>query len=170
MSVVEPLTALETADQQQLGALLLDSIEQGASVGWVNPASPDNIEAYWQTIASDLSRGGRSVLVVRKQGDIIASLQLEYAGKPNSVHRAEVQKVLVHSSQRRRGLGRLLMQRAEDIARSRGRSLLVLDTESASAGQRLYESMGYVVAGEIPNFVIGTNGGWTPTTYMYKQL
>ena len=170
MSAVEPLAAIERADQQQLAALLLDAIEQGASVGWVNPASPDNIEAYWQTIASDLSQGARSVLVVREGGGIIASLQLEYAGKPNSVHRAEVQKVLVHSSQRRRGLGRLLMQRAEEIARSRGRSLLVLDTESASAGQRLYESMGYVAAGEIPNFAIGTNGGWTPTTYMYKLL
>ena len=147
-----------------------DSIEHGASVGWVKPASPDNIEAYWQTIASDLARGDRSVLVLRENGSIIASLQLEYAGKPNSVHRAEVQKVLVHSSQRRRGLGRLLMQRAEDLARARSLSLLVLDTESASAGQRLYESMGYVAAGEIPNFAIGTNGGWTPTTYMYKLL
>ena len=148
----------------------MDSIAQGASVGWVNPAPPDNIEAYWQTIAADLSRGGRSLLVVREGGAIVASLQLEYAGKPNSVHRAEVQKVLVHSAYRRRGLGRLLMRRAEDIARSRGRSLLVLDTESASAGQRLYESMGYVAAGEIPHFAIGTNGGWTPTTYMYKLL
>ncbi len=170
MIVVEPLAALEAADQQQLGVLLLDSIQQGASVGWTNPASLDNIQAYWKTIAQDLLRGSRSVLVVREGGAIVASLQLEYASKPNSVHRAEVQKVLVHSSQRRRGLGRLLMQRAEEIARSRGRSLLVLDTESASAGQWLYESMGYVAAGEIPKFAIGTNGGWTPTTYMYKLL
>jgi GNAT superfamily N-acetyltransferase len=107
---------------------------------------------------------------MRENGKIIASVQLEFAGKPNGLHRGEVQKMLVHSSQRRKGLGRQLMSRVEAIARARGRSLLVLDTESSSAGQRLYASVGFAAAGEIPNFAIGTFGGWTPTTYMYKLL
>jgi hypothetical protein len=46
----------------------------------------------------------------------------------------------------------------------------VLDTETASAGQHLYASLGFIAAGEIPQFAIGTNGGWSPTTYMYKLL
>jgi hypothetical protein len=47
---------------------------------------------------------------------------------------------------------------------------LVRDTETASAGQRLYASLGFIAAGEIPKFAIGANGGWSPTTYMYKLL
>lgn len=168
--MVETLDSLGAQDQQQLSALLIDSIEHGASVGWVNPVDAASVIAYWQMIASDLAEGRRSLLVIREDGKIIASMQLEYAGKPNGLHRAEIQKVLVHSAQRRQGLGKRLMETAETLARHRGRTLLVLDTESASAGQRLYASMGYVNAGEVPNFAIGTNGGWTPTTYMYKLL
>ena len=62
------------------------------------------------------------------------------------------------------------MMAAEACAKSRDRSLLVLDTETASAGQHLYASLGFIAAGEIPKFAIGTNGGWSPTTYMYKLL
>ncbi len=170
MAHVEQLATISSADHAALVALLRDSIENGASVGWVLPIGDGDIERFWDNVARDLGAGDRAVLVVREAGTIIASVQLEFAGKPNGRHRAEVQKMLVHSTHRRKGLGRELMLRAEALARERGRSLLVLDTESSSAGQRLYASVGFSVAGEIPNFAIGTMGGWTPTTYMYKLL
>ena len=46
----------------------------------------------------------------------------------------------------------------------------MLDTESDSAGQRLYEAAGYLKAGDIPRFCLGTISGWAATTYMYKHL
>ena len=62
------------------------------------------------------------------------------------------------------------MAALEDAARAAGRTLLVLDTESASNGQLLYAAMGYRAAGEIPDFAIGNSGGFVHTTYMYKLL
>jgi ribosomal protein S18 acetylase RimI-like enzyme len=90
--------------------------------------------------------------------------------KPNGRHRAEVQKVLVHSSLRRQGLGRALMRAIEAEARACARTLLVLDTESGSGAQTLYAGEGYIVAGQIPAFAMGNRGGYVPTTYMYKEL
>lgn len=153
-----------------LAGLLRDAVENGASVGYVVPIDEADLTAFWAGVFEDVTMGCRALFVVRDAGQIVGSTQLEFAAKPNGLHRAEVQKMLVHSSQRRKGLGRQLMMAAEACAKSRGRSLLVLDTETASAGQYLYASLGFIAAGEIPQFAIGTNGGWSPTTYMYKLL
>lgn len=170
MTEVETLSTFNDNDRRALAGLLRDAVENGASVGYVMPIDEADITAFWAGIFRDVVEGSRAVLVVRQSGQIVGSVQVEFAGKPNGRHRAEIQKMLVHSTQRRKGLGRQLMMAAEACAKSRGRSLLVLDTETASAGQYLYASLGFIAAGEIPQFAIGTNGGWSPTTYMYKLL
>jgi|LakMenEpi03Aug12_release.lakeMendotaPanAssembly.Ray.scaffolds.fasta_scaffold324308_1 ribosomal protein S18 acetylase RimI-like enzyme len=170
MTAVETLSSFDDNDRMALAGLLRDAVENGASVGYVMPIDEADISAFWAGIAKDVVEGSRALLVVRQSGQIVGTVQVEFAGKPNGHHRAEIQKMLVHSTQRRKGLGRQLMIAAEACAESRGRSLLVLDTETGSAGQHLYSSLGFIVAGEIPKFAIGTNGGWTSTTYMYKLL
>ena len=69
---------------------------------------------------------------------------------PNARHRAEVAKLLVHSSVRRRGVGRSLMAELERIARSAARTLLVLDTIADSDAERLYEALGWTKVARIP--------------------
>jgi ribosomal protein S18 acetylase RimI-like enzyme len=167
---VELLTEPSDIDLADLTSLLADAVEHGASVGYVIPFDIEELARYWVGIANDLPGGGRCVLAYRHQGRIVGSAQLELCGKPNGRHRAEVQKVLVHSKCRRLGIGRALMQAAEHEARERGRHLLVLDTESDSGAQQLYASQGYRAAGQIPQFAIGNRGGFVPTTYMYKLL
>ena len=170
MTAVEQLSSFEADDVRALAGLLRDAVENGASVGYVMPIDEADITAFWAGVFADVGQGRWTLFVVRDAGQIVGSVQLEFAGKPNGLHRAEVQKMLVHSAQRRKGLGRELMMAAENCAKSRGRSLLVLDTETASDGQPIYASLGFIAAGEIPQFAIGTNGGWSPTTYMYKLL
>ncbi|HEX4858043.1 MAG TPA: GNAT family N-acetyltransferase [Usitatibacteraceae bacterium] len=167
---IEILTEPSDLDLADLTALLADAVEHGASVGYVIPFDIEELARYWVAIAGELRGDGRCLLVYRHQGRIVGSAQLELCGKPNGRHRAEVQKVLVHSKCRRMGLGRALMQAAERAAIERGRHLLVLDTESDSGAQQLYAAEGYRAAGQIPQFAIGNNGGFVPTTYMYKLL
>ena len=67
----------------------------------------------------------------------------------------------------------ILMQAVEAAAAQRGRSLLVLDTETGSAGQHLYAALGYTAIGEIPQYAIATQGvdhGKVGSTFMYKIL
>ena len=170
MSLVISLLSVSTRDIDDLTALLTDAINNGASVGYVLPVEHNMINAYWRAIAEDVSAGSIALFAIRENEHIAASAQLAFCGKPNGRHRAEVQKVLVHSAHRRKGFGGRLMRAIEAHAFNCQRSLLVLDTETDSAGQRLYEATGYTAAGIIPRFAIGNSGGFVPTTYMYKIL
>ena len=167
---VERLDRVSENDLVDLTALLKDAVEHDASVGYVVPVDTTQLAAFWQGVARDMAEGTKVLFVVRHEGRIIGSTQLDFCMKPNGLHRAEVQKVLVHSAHRRNGLGRALMRAAENEAQRRGRHLLVLDTESGSGAQSLYANEGYTVAGQIPEFAIGNRGGFVPTTYMYKLL
>ncbi len=69
-----------------------------------------------------------------------------------------------------RGLGAALMRAAEDAARSRGRHLLVLDTVTGGDGARLYESLGWIRVGDIPQYALWPRGGYVATTYYYRDL
>jgi GNAT superfamily N-acetyltransferase len=77
--------------------------------------------------------------------------------------------MLVHRRARRHGLGAALMREAEDIARERGKTLLVLDTASADA-ERLYERMGWEKVGVIPGYALLPQGGLCQTTVYYRNL
>jgi ribosomal protein S18 acetylase RimI-like enzyme len=81
-----------------------------------------------------------------------------------------VQRVLVHRSARRQGIAEQLMHRLEEIARERGRSLLVLDTREGDAAERLYEKLGYTVAGVIPGYARSADGSLDASVFYYKQL
>jgi ribosomal protein S18 acetylase RimI-like enzyme len=55
-------------------------------------------------------------------------------------------------------------------ARARNLKVLVLDTRSGDPSQKLYESLGYRVVGEIPDYALGVGGRLISTTVMYFLL
>lgn len=154
----------------QLAALLQDSVHNGSSVGFLPPVAPETAEEFWRETLSEVAQGKRILLVAREDGQVAGSVQLALATRQNGLHRAEVQKVLVHTSFRRRGLARELMQRAEEAARAAGRTLLVLDTEQGSPAEALYEKCGYTRSGVIPQYALNTEGSLITTVVFYKVL
>jgi ribosomal protein S18 acetylase RimI-like enzyme len=62
------------------------------------------------------------------------------------------------------------MQRAEEIAQKEGRSTIVLDTREGDPSNLLYSSLGYFLAGSIPNYAKSANGELHVTNYYYKIL
>src|SRR5688572_10564449 len=83
------------ADFDDLGLLLRDAIEGGASVGFMLPVREPEMTAYWQGVFADVHAGRRIVLATRSNGRIVGSVQLEFADRPNGRHLAELQKLLV---------------------------------------------------------------------------
>jgi ribosomal protein S18 acetylase RimI-like enzyme len=158
------------AFRPELSALLIDAVDGGASVSFLAPLAREAADAYWQGVGADVASGTRVVLVARSGGQVAGCVHLAIATQPNARHRAEIQKLLVHSAHRRRGLARALMAAAEDEAQRLGRSLLVLDTEEGSHAERLYEQLGYQRAGVIPQFARSSSGGLRGTVLFYKQL
>lgn len=171
MVAIERLTVEGArAEMPGLVALLRDAVASEASVGFLDPLGEGEAEAYWRGVIAGVEQGERLLLVAREEGGIVGTAQLELATKPNAAHRAEVQKVLVLRSARRRGIGQALMDALETQARGAGRSLLVLDTRQGDAAERLYRRLGYVEAGVIPDYARSSAGTLDASVFFYKAL
>ncbi|WP_373324631.1 GNAT family N-acetyltransferase [Reticulibacter mediterranei] len=153
-----------------LVALLQDTAASGASVGFLPPLSEEEARQYWQVAFQGVADGSRVLLVAYDADTIVGSVQLELAMRPNGLHRAEVQKLFVLQSQRRRGIGEALMQAIEQAARERGRSLLVLDTRQGDNAERLYRRLAYHEVGVIPAYALSASGTLDGTVFFYKEL
>jgi GNAT superfamily N-acetyltransferase len=155
-----------------LAALIVDAVEGGASVNFMAGVSETEAAAWWAARIPDVADGTITAFVAREpeSGAIVASTILIRSRNANAPHRAEIGKVLVHRSMRRRGLGRALMEAAEARARVDGRWLLILDTEAGSAADTFYRGLGWTVLGTMPDHAYRSDGQLAPTTYFWKDL
>jgi ribosomal protein S18 acetylase RimI-like enzyme len=150
---VETLTSRSArAHLSELIVLLQDAVDSGASVGFLPPLSREAASDYWLSVFADVDAGHRLVLGAMDEARLVGSVQLELARKPNASHRAEVQRLLVHRSVRRQGIGERLMRALHELARQHGRTLLVLDTRQGDAAEQLYQKLGYTKSGVIPGY------------------
>lgn len=159
-------------DFAALAGVLTECVEGGASIGFMSPVPPTEVEAYWRKVIADLPGGARVILVLREaDGCIVGTAQLAAETRANGRHRAEVQKVLVRPAYRRRGLARRLMAEIESRARARGVTLLFLDTSEGRGGaQELYAELGYVYAGGIPGYALDPDGTPMKNAIYFKNL
>lgn len=173
----ETMYSLETIIPEQghvilseLVALLQDAVASGASVGFLPPLSEEEARAYWTSVLEDITQKKRVLLIARHSTQVVGAVQLELATKANAQHRAEVQKLFVLQRERRRGIGQLIMETIEPIARERGRTLLVLDTRLGDHAERLYRKLGYVEVGIVPSYAQSATGTLDATITFYKLL
>jgi acetyltransferase len=154
-------------------ALLQACVQSGASIGFLAPLAASAAGDYWTSLTPQVQAGTR-VLIVARDGDagaVVGSGQLAFETKPNGRHRAEVNKVMVLPSHRRRGIAARIMGALEAIARARGTRLLFLDTsEGAGGAQAFYETLGYTYAGGIPDYALDPDGRPAKNAIYYKLL
>jgi GNAT superfamily N-acetyltransferase len=164
------LDALDDTHIEGLADVLIDCVEGGASVGFLAPLTRERAEAFWRRVALCLPAGERALLVAEDERGICGTVQLVLGLPENQPHRADLVKMLVHRRARRRGLGAALMRAAEAAARERGKTLLVLDAVTGGAAAQLYERLGWVRVGDVPNFALMPDGAPCSTTYYYRDL
>ncbi|PHM69149.1 GNAT family N-acetyltransferase [Xenorhabdus kozodoii] len=167
--VVMQLNAINTK-RDQLIHLLHDCVESHASIGFIAPLEENEAEQYWRDVEADLTSGHRLLLIALDGENIAGSVQLSLCKKKNGPHRADVEKLMVHTAYRQRGIGRKLMNELERLAKQYRRHLLVLDTRTHDPASALYRKCGFIEVGQIPNFVIDANGEFSGTTYFYKLI
>lgn len=169
--VVRRMHALADPDIQALSDVLIDCVEGGASVSFMYPMTREKAETFWRGVAVSVTRGERILLVAEEQsGGIVGTVQVVLNLPENQPHRGDLIKMLVHRRARKQGVGAALLMAAEHSAKEAGKYLLVLDTITGHAGERLYARHGWQRAGEIPNFALWPDGRPCPTTYYYKLL
>ena len=168
---IRRLTSVEAHQQlDALAGVLEDCVAGGASVSYMAPFSHDDARSVFEGWAAEIEQGRRLLLAAFVNGDLVGTVQVVLALPPNQPHRAEIAKLLVHRSARRRGIARLLMEEAEAEARAEGKTLLVLDTVTGDAAERLYERLGWTRVGVIPRYALYPDGRPCDTTVFWKSL
>lgn len=162
---IKQIALLEEA-RDDLSELLVKVVEGGASIGFLAPISIDEASVYWESVPTpDI------ILFVATLDDkIVGSVQLHFVTKPNGTHRAEIAKLMTHPDYRRNGIARLLMQQAEEAARAKERTLLVLDTREGDPSNVLYTALGFIPCGRIPDFALSETGEYDATIIYFKKL
>jgi hypothetical protein len=75
--------------QDDLVELLQNAVHNGASVGFVCPLPREVARQYWHDVIKDVRQGSRLLLVLRIDGRVAGSVQLDLCTRPNGTHRAE---------------------------------------------------------------------------------
>jgi ribosomal protein S18 acetylase RimI-like enzyme len=155
-----------------LAQILHQCVEQGASVGFIQPFSLEQSTVYWEnTVLKAIKSASQFLWVAKVDSLIVGCVILDIDTPPNQQHRADVAKLLVHPSFHRQGIAKKLMYAIEQQGLSLGKSLLVLDTKTGDSAQSLYLSLGYKTVGIIPGFALNPAlDGYAGTTIMYKNL
>jgi ribosomal protein S18 acetylase RimI-like enzyme len=169
---VAPLKPAELAKSvERLAQILQACVHEGASIGFVMPFERSQARAYWlERVAAPHAAGSKLVLVATLGDNIAGTAQLDLDSMPSKRHHAEVSKVLVDPAFRRAGVARALMMDIERRAAKDGRWLLTLDT-AGDAAEALYRSLGYNLAGAIPNYARNAfEESYDATRLMYKDL
>ncbi|KPJ82138.1 MAG: hypothetical protein AMJ58_02515 [Gammaproteobacteria bacterium SG8_30] len=152
-----------------LCTLLIDAVHGGASVGFLAPLSHQAARQYWLEVTGQIAVG-RILWIAESHGAILGSVQLDPCRRENGRHRADVQKLLVLTTCRGRGVASALMAALEAHAAGDGRSLLVLDTIAGSAAECVYRHLGWQRVGEIPDYAAMPDGELRATAYYFKRL
>jgi ribosomal protein S18 acetylase RimI-like enzyme len=153
-----------------LAELLVDAVAGGASVGFLDDFDHGAATAWWQARAAAVADGSLAVWISAGPRGVTGTVSLAYAEKPNARHRAEVIKLAVRRDARGCGLGRSLLAAAEQAAAASGITLLLLDTETASAAERLYETAGWQRYGIVPDYAAGPSGELKDCSFYYKRV
>ncbi len=171
MPTLQQLTKPQAeASLESLVLLLQNVVDNGASIGFIPPLPTQEAQAYWTKVIANLEQGHLLLFVVLAEEQVIGTAQLALEMRKNGLHRAEVQKVMVHTEFRGRGIGRQLMDAVEAAAHTAQRTLLVLDTRRGDVAETLYQKLGYVQAGIIPGYASNATGGLDDTVLYYRIL
>lgn len=173
----KPVNGLESLDiaaatsaESRLADILIACVDAGASVSFLPPLSRERATAFWHRTATEVGAGQRVLLAAWRDGEMLGTGMLDLATPENQPHRAEIQKILVHPSARRSGIGQQILRALEQSATAANRTLLTLDTRSGDAGEALYRAGGWHEAGRIPNYALDAAGASHDTLFFWKAL
>ncbi|MBL4803888.1 MAG: GNAT family N-acetyltransferase [Alphaproteobacteria bacterium] len=147
---VEVLEELSPGDLNDLCDATDAAIEGGGGFGWVEEPSRQVLERYWQGV---IAMPARILLVARLDGVICGTCQL---WKPPLNNEAQAHVVTLTTNfvapwARNYGLAKMLVTKAEEIARKEGFAVINLEVrETLKRAIEIYEGLGYVRFGMHP--------------------
>lgn len=158
------------ADAAALGRLLAETVQDGASLGFLAPLEQEQATAWWRAQRPALAGGHLVLWAARGPEGLVGTVGLALSAKDNARHRAEVVKLMVGPGARGRGLGHSLLSTAERAAAATGIELLLLDTETDSTAEHLYRSAGWTRFGLVPDYAADPGGRLRDCSFYFKRI
>ncbi len=166
---VEVVTRFEPGDLHDICDAAESAIDAGGGFGWLRAPERNALENYWKGV---LVVPERILIVARIDGTICGAAQL-VRPPPNNEARAfavQLEHAFIAPWARGHGLARLLMEKAEVLARNEGFDVIALDVRATQKRAiRLYETHGYVRWGRNP-FYARVEGKPVAGLYYWKDL
>jgi ribosomal protein S18 acetylase RimI-like enzyme len=144
--VTVEIRPLRPEEHQEAGEVTALAYRQQAEPASTNPD-------YLERVADVATRAGHALILgAVEDGRVLGSVTVELSDRipgghprpPLDPDQAHVRMLGVHPNVQGRGIGRRLMEGAEEEARLAGKRRITLETtEAMVTAQRLYESMGY---------------------------
>lgn len=155
---------------REIGALLLDSIESGSSVGYQLGTSREDAESAFYRLRSALDKGDLLMWIARDERGLQGTIQLELTNESDGLNRAVPKLLLVHRHARRQGIGKQLITAMEKAAKVHHRGLLCLNVQACTPAEAFYRAQGYRCLGELPDYICSSDGYYHPAVIYYKRL
>lgn len=155
---------------RELGALLLDAIESGASVGYQSGTSREDAESAFYRLRGALDKGDLLIWIARDERGLLGTVRLELSNESEGLNRATPKLLLVHRRARRQGIGKQLITAMENAATTHHRGLLCLDVQASTSAEAFYRAQGYRCLGELPDYICSSDGYYHPAVIYYKRL
>jgi ribosomal protein S18 acetylase RimI-like enzyme len=159
--------AADDATIERLADILAATVAAGGSVHFLHPVARADAAAYWRKALADEER---IVLGGFVDGRLAGTVTLFLGTPPNQPFRGEIWKLMTDPAIRRRGVARALMLAAHALAVEHGRTLLTLDTAAGGGAEPLYEALGWIRGGSIPDYAYDPHGSLVATVIYYKRL
>ena len=139
-------------DARRSDLLVIVRLLADDTLGSTREAMLDPLPSSYASAFEDIERDPRNELLVAEDaGTVVGVLQVTYI--PGLTYqggeRAQIEGVRVAASHRGRGVGREMIERAIERARTRGCRLVQLTTDKRRPdAHRFYESLGFVASHE----------------------
>ena len=161
MRVVELHADAVEAHLGELAQLLLDAHASNMALGLVPDLTAERAAAAYRRTASRLRAGERILLGALDGNILVGAVHLARAEAENGRHRGEIQRLVVGTGNRGRGIGRMLMEAAVGEARRLGLRLLWLMTHEGTAADQIYQRLGWTRLGVVPAYSTLPDGSVT---------
>jgi ribosomal protein S18 acetylase RimI-like enzyme len=126
----------------------------GGAVGWLEPPSRDESDAWLLPLLEEVARGDAALCVASTDGAPAAFGCWRRDPGPIFAHRAQVSKVMAHPDARGLGLGELIVSSLVGHARTSGIETLRLSARGNNhLAIELYQRLGFQVWGRLPNAI-----------------
>lgn len=158
---VEFVTAATPLLYSEVHRVVAAVVALGGAVGWLHVPDERETAAFLDEQLALAARGDGAVAVVRHQGRVEAFGVWNRFDAAVIRQNAEIRKVMTHPDARGLGLGREVVVALTDHATGAGIEVVLLDARGNNHGAHaLYESLGFVRCGVIPDFIAVGDERW----------